>query len=64
MAVTLKIEGLGYMKFELAVKETPITCYNFLALCASDYYTGTKIHRNIRGFMVQAGDPTGTGKGG
>ena len=33
---------------------------NFLALAASGYYNGTKFHRNIRGFMVQAGDPTGT----
>ena len=32
---------------------------NFLALCASDYYKGCKFHRNIKGFMVQTGDPTG-----
>ena len=64
MSVSLKIEGIGYLKFELACEETPVSCRNFLALCASDYYIGTKIHRNIRGFMVQAGDPTGTGKGG
>nr|XP_037268851.1 peptidyl-prolyl cis-trans isomerase-like 3 isoform X5 [Rhipicephalus microplus] len=37
---------------------------NFLALCASDYYNGCLFHRNIKGFMVQTGDPTGTGKGG
>lgn len=37
---------------------------NFLALCASNQYDGTKFHRNIKGFMVQGGDPTGTGKGG
>ena len=63
MSVSLKIEGIGYLKFELACEETPISCRNFLALCASDYYIGTKIHRNIRGFMIQGGDPTGTGKG-
>lgn len=37
---------------------------NFLALCASDYYNGCIFHRNIKGFMVQTGDPTGTGKNG
>lgn len=37
---------------------------NFLALCASCYYDGTIFHRNIKGFMIQGGDPTGTGKGG
>nr|XP_048284687.1 peptidyl-prolyl cis-trans isomerase-like 3 isoform X2 [Myodes glareolus] len=37
---------------------------NFLALCASDYYNGCVFHRNIKGFMVQTGDPTGTGRGG
>jgi hypothetical protein len=37
---------------------------NFLALCASNYYDGCLFHRNIKGFMTQAGDPTGTGKGG
>jgi len=37
---------------------------NFLALCATGYYDGNIFHRNIRGFIVQTGDPTGTGKGG
>lgn len=37
---------------------------NFLALCASGKYDGTIFHRNIKGFMIQGGDPTGTGKGG
>lgn len=37
---------------------------NFLALCASGAYDGTIFHRNIKGFIVQGGDPTGTGKGG
>lgn len=32
---------------------------NFLALCASNYYNGCVFHRNIKGFMVQTGDPTG-----
>lgn len=37
---------------------------NFLALCASSYYDSTIFHRNIKGFMIQGGDPTGTGRGG
>lgn len=35
-----------------------------MALCGSDYYDGSLFHRNIKGFIVQTGDPTGTGKGG
>ncbi len=42
----------------------PRTAENFLALCASGYYDGTVFHRNIKGFMIQGGDPTGSGKGG
>eukprot|EP00386_Alphamonas_edax_P009909 GDKI01032404.1.p2 GENE.GDKI01032404.1~~GDKI01032404.1.p2 ORF type:complete len:167 (+),score=42.27 GDKI01032404.1:112-612(+) len=63
MAVTLKT-NLGDMKAELFCQQAPRTCKNFLALCAAGYYNGTKFHRNIKGFMVQGGDPTGTGKGG
>lgn len=37
---------------------------NFLALAASGKYRGCLFHRNIKGFMVQTGDPTNTGKGG
>ena len=42
----------------------PKTSFNFLALAASGYYDDTLFHRNIAGFMLQGGDPTGTGKGG
>jgi len=55
---------LGDIKLELACSECPLTCENFLALAASGAYDGTAFHRNIKGFMVQGGDPTGTGKGG
>jgi hypothetical protein len=37
----------------------PHLTQNFLALCASGYYDNTLFHRNIKGFMVQGGDPTG-----
>ena len=63
MSVTLHTT-LGNIKFELYCEEVPRTAANFLALCASGYYDNSIFHRNIRGFMIQGGDPTGTGKGG
>ena len=64
MSVTLHTTPHGNLKFELFCEEAPQTCKNFLALSASDYYNGSKFHRNIKGFILQGGDPTGTGKGG
>ena len=61
MSVTLHT-NLGPLKLELYPDEAPVACDNFLKLCASGYYDGTLFHRNIKGFMVQGGDPTGTGK--
>lgn len=55
---------LGQIKLELYIDHAPKACHNFLALCASGYYDDTKFHRNIKGFMLQGGDPTGTGRGG
>eukprot|EP01094_Clydonella_sp_ATCC50884_P025397 TRINITY_DN6659_c0_g1_i2.p3 TRINITY_DN6659_c0_g1~~TRINITY_DN6659_c0_g1_i2.p3 ORF type:complete len:160 (-),score=56.91 TRINITY_DN6659_c0_g1_i2:191-670(-) len=63
MAVTLHT-SLGDLKLELHCDIVPRACENFLALCASGYYDDTVFHRLIKGFMVQGGDPTGTGKGG
>ncbi|EEF50407.1 cyclophilin-10, putative [Ricinus communis] len=63
LSVTLHT-NLGDIKCEIACDEVPKTAENFLALCASGYYDGTIFHRNIKGFMIQGGDPTGTGKGG
>ncbi|KAL5256390.1 hypothetical protein ACHWQZ_G011575 [Mnemiopsis leidyi] len=63
MSVTLHTD-VGDVKLELFCEECPKTCYNFLALCASDYYNDCVFHRNIRGFLAQTGDPSGTGKGG
>lgn len=62
-SVTLHTDA-GDIKIELFCDECPKACENFLALCASDYYNGSLFHRNIKGFIVQTGDPTGTGKGG
>ncbi|KAI8429699.1 hypothetical protein MSG28_000267 [Choristoneura fumiferana] len=63
MSVTLHTD-VGDIKIELFCEHCPKTCENFLALCASNYYDGSLFHRNIKGFIVQTGDPTGTGKGG
>mmetsp|Transcript_15977 Transcript_15977/g.19222 ORF Transcript_15977/g.19222 Transcript_15977/m.19222 type:complete len:160 (+) Transcript_15977:193-672(+) len=63
MSVTLHT-NLGEVKLEIFCDDCPRTAENFLALCASNYYNGTIFHRNIKGFMIQGGDPTGTGKGG
>jgi len=63
MSVTLHTD-LGNIKLELDVNQAPKTCENVMALAASNYYDGCKIHRNIKDFLMQTGDPTGTGKGG
>ncbi|CAE7467969.1 CYP10 [Symbiodinium sp. CCMP2592] len=63
MSLTIKT-NLGPLKVELFCAQAPKSCKNFLALAASGYYDNTNFHRNIKGFMIQGGDPTGTGKGG
>ncbi len=63
MSVTLHT-SLGDLKIELCCSETPVAVENFLKLAASNYYDGTKFTRNIAGFAIQGGDPSGTGKGG
>lgn len=56
--------NFGPLNLELHVDKAPKTCYNFLELCKAGKYTDTIFHRNIKKFMIQGGDPTGTGKGG
>ncbi|KOS22074.1 Peptidyl-prolyl isomerase CWC27 [Escovopsis weberi] len=55
---------LGEIHVELFAKQTPLTCRNFLQLCLDGYYDGTIFHRLVPGFILQGGDPTGTGHGG
>ena len=55
---------IGTFVVELYYRHTPRTCYNMAALAAAGYYDGTTFHRIVRDFMVQGGDPTGTGRGG
>jgi len=56
--------SLGPLNLELYCNSVPKTCENFLRLCKDGYYDNTIFHRSIRHFMIQGGDPTGTGKGG
>jgi cyclophilin family peptidyl-prolyl cis-trans isomerase len=54
----------GDIVVELDADAAPVTVNNFVALAAEDYYVGVPFHRVINGFMIQGGDPTGTGHGG
>ncbi|RKP19878.1 putative peptidyl prolyl cis-trans isomerase [Rozella allomycis CSF55] len=54
----------GNFVLELYVDEAPRTCKNFYDLAKKGYYNNTKFHRIIHNFMIQGGDPTGTGRGG
>ncbi|KAK4198479.1 cyclophilin-like domain-containing protein [Triangularia verruculosa] len=55
---------LGEISIELFAKQTPLTCRNFLQFALDGYYDNTVFHRLIPGFILQGGDPTGTGHGG
>ncbi|KAK9460676.1 cyclophilin-like protein [Lipomyces oligophaga] len=54
----------GPIEIELWAKETPKACRNFLQHCLDGYYDNNLFHRVVPGFLVQTGDPTGTGHGG
>lgn len=54
----------GSFTIELFADKAPITVGNFRKLAESGFYDGTIFHRVIRGFMIQGGDPEGTGIGG
>ncbi|PVD24821.1 hypothetical protein C0Q70_15307 [Pomacea canaliculata] len=55
---------MGSVVVELYWKHAPNTCRNFAELSRRGYYNGVKFHRIIKDFMIQGGDPTGTGRGG
>ncbi|KAL3569353.1 hypothetical protein D5086_029243 [Populus alba] len=61
--VTLET-SMGPFTVELYYKHAPRTCRNFLELSRRGYYDNVKFHRIIKDFIVQGGDPTGTGRGG
>src|SRR5947209_6179552 len=54
----------GTMRAELFPGDAPKTVNNFVFLAQNGFYDGVPFHRIIRGFMIQTGDPTGTGTGG
>ncbi|MDI1492671.1 MAG: Peptidyl-prolyl cis-trans isomerase-like 1 [Ramalina farinacea] len=55
---------MGTITIELYNKHAPKTCQNFSTLASRGYYNNVLIHRIIPNFMIQTGDPTGTGRGG
>jgi len=56
--------SMGTFKVELYKNATPKTVDNFVGLAEKGYYDGVTFHRVISNFMIQGGDPTGTGRGG
>ena len=62
--VTITMENGDVIKAELYPDVAPITVNNFLSLVNRRFYDGLIFHRVIRGFMIQGGDPEGTGMGG
>ena len=58
------IRDYGTVKLELDEGTAPITVANFIQLAQSGFYDGLTFHRIMDGFMIQGGDPTGTGSGG
>jgi peptidyl-prolyl cis-trans isomerase-like protein 2 len=60
----LTFGGHGNLNLELHCDVAPMACENFLLLLERGYYDRTPVHRLIKNFMVQCGDPTGTGTGG
>lgn len=55
---------LGDLNLELHTEYAPKAVWNFIKLAKKGYYKDVTFHRNIKGFMIQGGDPTGTGRGG
>ncbi|MBQ1738936.1 MAG: peptidylprolyl isomerase [Saccharofermentans sp.] len=62
--VTIQMKDGGVMKAELYPDIAPATVKNFVDLASKGFYNGLIFHRVISGFMIQGGDPEGTGMGG
>ncbi|HKL79518.1 MAG TPA: peptidylprolyl isomerase, partial [Mobilitalea sp.] len=62
--VTIEMINGDMIKIELYPEVAPNTVNNFISLVNKGFYNGLKFHRVIRGFMIQGGDPEGTGMGG
>ncbi len=63
ITVEMKIKNFGIMKIELYPEEAPETVRNFVSLVNDGFYNGLTIHRVVAGFIIQGGDPSGTGYG-
>ncbi len=61
--VKIEMENGGIIEIELYPERAPITVKNFEKLVSEGFYDGLIFHRVIEGFMIQGGDPTGTGCG-
>lgn len=64
MKATIEMKNGKRMVFELDEQAAPLTVKNFVKLARQDFYEDVIFHRVIAGFMIQGGDPTGTGTGG
>lgn len=62
--VTFTMENGDVIKAELYPETAPISVNNFISLIQKNFYDGLIFHRVIKGFMIQGGDPEGTGMGG
>jgi peptidyl-prolyl cis-trans isomerase B (cyclophilin B) len=62
--IQIEMENGGIIKLELYPDKAPITVDNFVSLVNEGFYDGLIFHRVIKGFMIQGGDPEGTGFGG
>ena len=62
--VTIEMQDGGIITCELYPDIAPQSVYNFISLANAGFYNGLIFHRVIPGFMIQGGDPTGTGMGG
>ncbi len=62
--VKIDVLNYGVIEVELDASKAPITVDNFINLVKDHFYDGLTFHRIIDGFMIQGGDPTGTGNGG
>ena len=60
----IEVKDYGTISVELYADEAPISVTNFLKLAGEGFYDGLTFHRIITGFMIQGGDPLGTGMGG
>jgi len=62
--IKIEMENGGVIKLDLDASAAPVTVANFEKLVREGFYDGLIFHRVISGFMIQGGDPTGTGMGG